>query len=263
MGQDSARGAFLGLRTRSLQRFRPYAWIAAGLGLGLISLVYYVVSGYSKTMLWLWLAALVVLAVAFGLRSRALPRIALADVGVAAGLVALAAPLYLLVLERWPVQVSSDEIAVMQVSDEYAHAVNVDPFGVSWYLTRPAGLFIVLRPDNGNDNASGTTTTTTSAGTTTSTTPPARPAPANVRIVVRGGEPVGGIRNVTVSKGRQVVLIVNSDVADEVHLHGYNLKRDVTPGTPARLPFRATINGTVEVELEQRGVPLARITTQP
>lgn len=129
-----------------------------------------------------------------------------------------------------------------------------------------AGLFIVLRPDNGNDNASGNTTTTgttTSSSTTTSTAPPAPPPPANVRIVVRGGEPMDGIRNVTVSKGRRVVLIVDSDVADEVHVHGYNLKRDVTPGTPARLPFRATINGTVEVELEQRGVPLARITTQP
>ncbi len=126
-----------------------------------------------------------------------------------------------------------------------------------------AGLFIVLRPDNGNDNASGSTTTSATSTTTNGTRPPAPPPPANVRIVVRGGEPVGGIRNVTVSKGRQVVLIVNSDVADEVHLHGYNLKRDVTPGTPARLPFRATINGTVEVELEERGVPLARITTQP
>lgn len=125
-----------------------------------------------------------------------------------------------------------------------------------------AGLFIVLRPDNGNDNASGSTTTSTTSTTTTSTRPPAPPPAVNVRIVVRGGEPVGGVRNVTVAKGRQVVLIVNSDVADEVHLHGYNLKRDVTPGTPARLPFRATINGTVEVELEQRGVPLARITTQ-
>jgi hypothetical protein len=125
-----------------------------------------------------------------------------------------------------------------------------------------AGLFIVLRPDNGNDNASGSTTTSTTSTTTTSTRPPAPPPAVNVRILVRGGEPVGGVRNVTVAKGRQIVLIVNSDVADEVHLHGYNLKRDVTPGTPARLPFRATINGTVEVELEQRGVPLARITTQ-
>jgi hypothetical protein len=126
-----------------------------------------------------------------------------------------------------------------------------------------AGLFFVLRPDNGNDNASGSTTTSTTSTSTTTTRPPAPPPPANVRIVVRGGEPVGGVRNVTVSKGRQVVLIVTSDVADEVHLHGYNLKRDVVPGSPARLPFRSTIVGTVEVELEQRGLPLARITTQP
>jgi hypothetical protein len=126
-----------------------------------------------------------------------------------------------------------------------------------------AGLFFVLRPDNGDDNASGTTTTTATTSTTTTATEPTEPPPpATVRIVVRGGEPVGGVRNVTVSKGRQVVLIVSSDVADEVHLHGYNLKRDVAPGAPARLPFRATINGTVEVELEQRGLPLARITTQ-
>ncbi|HET6642213.1 MAG TPA: hypothetical protein VFG93_02975 [Gaiellaceae bacterium] len=129
-----------------------------------------------------------------------------------------------------------------------------------------AGLFFVLRPDNADDNTSGNTTTTATTSTTT-TTGPAEPTepppPATVRIVVRGGEPVGGVRNVTVSKGRQVVLVVNSDVADEVHLHGYNLKRDVAPGAPARLPFRATINGTVEVELEQRGLPLARITTQP
>jgi hypothetical protein len=133
-------------------------------------------------------------------------------------------------------------------------------------IAAAAALFFVLRPDNGDDNASGNTTTTSSTTTSTTTTatePTEPPPPATVRIVVRGGEPVGGVRNVTVSKGRQVVLIVSSDVADEVHLHGYNLKRDVAPGAPARLPFRATINGTVEVELEQRGLPLARITTQP
>jgi hypothetical protein len=134
-------------------------------------------------------------------------------------------------------------------------------------IVAAAGLFFVLGPDNGDDNTSGNTTTTSTTATTSTTTtatgPSEPPPPATIRIVVRGGEPVGGVRNVTVSKGRQVVLVVNSDVADEVHLHGYNLKRDVAPGAPARLPFRATINGTVEVELEQRGLPLARITTQP
>jgi dolichyl-phosphate-mannose-protein mannosyltransferase len=141
--EDSSQSLPFGLSTRSLQRLRPYAGIATGLFLGLVSLVVYVASGYSRTMLWLWLAALVVLAIAFWLRSRALPRIDLADVGVAVGLVALAAPLYLLALWRWPVQVGSDEIAIMDTSQQYAHEPNADPFGPSWYLSRPAALFIV------------------------------------------------------------------------------------------------------------------------
>jgi hypothetical protein len=131
-----------------------------------------------------------------------------------------------------------------------------------------AGLFLVLRPDDEGGSAAGTTTTTTTAETTAPTVtvpppPPAPPPPARVRIVVRGGQPDEGVRTVTVSKGRRVVLIVTSDVSDHVHLHGYDVMRDVAPGRPARIAFRATIVGTVEVELEDRRVPLARIVTQP
>jgi Dolichyl-phosphate-mannose-protein mannosyltransferase len=143
IGQDSAQSLWLGLRNRPAEELRQLAGIAVGLLLGLISLVVYIAEGYSRGMLWLWLAALVVLSVAFWFRSRALPQIALADVGIAGGLVALASPLYLLVLSRWPVQVGSDEITIMDVSNQYAHLANVDPFGVSGYFTRPAGLFVV------------------------------------------------------------------------------------------------------------------------
>jgi hypothetical protein len=131
-----------------------------------------------------------------------------------------------------------------------------------------AGLFLVLRPDDEGSSAADTTTAATTAETTAPTVtvpppPPAPPPPAQVRIVVRDGQPEGGVRTVTVSKGRRVVLIVTSDVSDHVHLHGYDVMRDVAPGRPARLAFRATIVGTVEVELEDRRVPLARIVTQP
>jgi hypothetical protein len=132
-----------------------------------------------------------------------------------------------------------------------------------------AGLFLVLRPDDDGGSAAGTTTATTTTTETTTPTatvpppPPAPPPPARVRIVVRDGQPVGGVRTVTVSKGRRVVLIVTSDVSDHVHLHGYDVMRDVAPGRPARIAFRATIVGTVEAELEDRRVPLARIVTQP
>jgi hypothetical protein len=133
-----------------------------------------------------------------------------------------------------------------------------------------AVLFFVLRPDDSDEPAAGptlpTTTTTTETGTTTVAPPPPPPGPpppARVRIAVRGGLPVGGVRRVTVSRGRRVILNVTSDVSDHVHLHGYDIMRDVGPGQPATLSFRATIPGTVEAELEDRGVQIARITAQP
>ena len=104
-----------------------------------------------------------------------------------------------------------------------------------------------------------TTDTTTTESTTTETTPP--PAgPTEIRIVVVNGAPKGGIVREKVDKGERVVLIVRSDVTDHVHLHGYDIMRDVAPGKPARLPFKATIPGRFEVELEDRGVPIADIT---
>ena len=130
-------------------------------------------------------------------------------------------------------------------------------------LAVAAGLYLVFRPDD-TDEPTATpppaTTETTTTVTTTAAPPP--PPPAQVRIVVRGGLPVGGPRRVTVARGRRVVLNVTSDVSDHVHLHGYDLMQDVGPGMPARIAFRATRPGTVEAELEDRGVQIARITAQ-
>jgi hypothetical protein len=124
-------------------------------------------------------------------------------------------------------------------------------------------LFFVFRPSDEGGSTSATTTTTTSSTPTTTPEPPPPPPAARVAIMVKGGTPVGGVRSVTVAKGRRVVLVVTSDIPEEVHLHGYNIARDVAPGEPARITFRATIVGTVEAELEHSGVPLARITTKP
>ncbi|HVD25219.1 MAG TPA: hypothetical protein VNB86_04425 [Gaiellaceae bacterium] len=135
-------------------------------------------------------------------------------------------------------------------------------------LVLAGGLFVFFRS---RDDSNASTTTTTAPTTTANTTtgiipqppqPPPAPQPQQIRIVVRGGKPVGGVKDVTVPKNAGAVIVITSDVADELHLHGYNLKRDLAPGKTARLPFRATIEGTVEAELESRGLPLVRITTQ-
>jgi hypothetical protein len=121
--------------------------------------------------------------------------------------------------------------------------------------------------DDGESAATTTETTTTSETTTTTTTTettrPPSPGPTEIRIVVVDGAPKGGIVREKVEKNDRVVLIVRSDVSDHVHLHGYDIMRDVAPGKPARLPFKATIPGRFEVELEDRGVQIADITVTP
>jgi hypothetical protein len=142
VGREPVRESRVAWRSRPLDELIPLGLIALGLALGALSLVVYIASGYSHKMLWLWLAGPVVASVGFGLRANVWPRIAALDVGLTAAAAAVCSPLYLIALYRWPVQVSSDEIAIMSVSKDYAEAPH-DPFAYSLYLTRPAGLFVV------------------------------------------------------------------------------------------------------------------------
>jgi ABC-type glycerol-3-phosphate transport system substrate-binding protein len=117
-----------------------------------------------------------------------------------------------------------------------------------------------------NESASSTdTSTTTSTDTTTTetTTTTGAETPTVVKITVVDGQPQGGIVRQTVNEDDQVVLVVTSDVADEIHLHGYDISRDVTAGGTVRLPFKATIPGRFEAELESRSVQIADITVEP
>jgi hypothetical protein len=142
VGQQPVRETRLAWRSRPLEELVSLGLIALGLALGALSLLLYIARGYSHEMLWLWLSAPVIAAVGFGLRARVWPRIAALDVGLAVLAAAVCSPLYLIGLYRWPVQVSSDEIAIMSVSHDIVHTPG-DPFAYSFYLTRPAGLFVV------------------------------------------------------------------------------------------------------------------------
>lgn len=140
-------------------------------------------------------------------------------------------------------------------------------------------LFIALRPNDENDAAPVPATTaaqtvapptaeeipatTTEPPPATTQAPPPEPAFDTVRIVVVGGKPQGGVTRETVELGRDVVLVVRSDVADRVHLHGYDLIADVAPGAPARIRFTADVPGRFELEFEERHVHLADLTVRP
>jgi hypothetical protein len=102
---------------------------------------------------------------------------------------------------------------------------------------------------------------TNDAVTTTETT---ATAPAKVITVnVVKGVPKGGIQRPTVDKGDRVVLVVRTDSGEAVHLHGYNLEKEVVPGKAVRLPFTANIAGRFEVELHPTDSLLAVIEVKP
>jgi FlaG/FlaF family flagellin (archaellin) len=82
-------------------------------------------------------------------------------------------------------------------------------------------------------------------------------------IVVENGEPVGGIQELEYDAGDQIAFRVESDVADEIHVHGYDLMKDVEAGGSVEFAFPAEIEGIFEAELEGRKEQIAEIRVNP
>lgn len=132
-------------------------------------------------------------------------------------------------------------------------------------------LFVVLRPDASENGATPTPSTPTESPSASDTplpsdSPSPTPSPAPERIVIdvtfRDGA-VQGPTEFTATQGERVRIIVHADVADEVHLHSYDLHADVTPDEPARIDFVAKVAGVFECELEAAGKLLFRLEIIP
>ena len=134
-------------------------------------------------------------------------------------------------------------------------------------------LFLVLRP--GDDEESAPTPTPTEAPSPTAEPtetqspspteePTGSPSPdaVEIEIEVEDGE-VTGPGEVEVAQGERVRIVVQADVSDEVHVHGYDLTADVAPDEPAIIVFRADAPGVYEVELESAGLALLELSVVP
>ncbi len=84
-----------------------------------------------------------------------------------------------------------------------------------------------------------------------------------VHIQVRGGKPVGGVQTISAKKGGRVRFTITSDVSDEIHVHGYNLHKEVPAGGRVSFDFPASIDGIFIVELEHRSEQIASLEVQP
>jgi hypothetical protein len=133
-----------------------------------------------------------------------------------------------------------------------------------------AVVAVVVLASSGNDEeeapspaAQSTPTATPTAGAdatpqpteTPTPTPTPKPEPPLV-------EP-GSVAKLRFKEGETVRFRVRSDVADHVHVHGYDLMKDVEPGKTITFSFPATITGIFEIELEDRGEEIAQLRVDP
>lgn len=81
-------------------------------------------------------------------------------------------------------------------------------------------------------------------------------------IEVRNATVVGGPVRVETRLGEQLRIVVSSDLADEVHIHGYDRRAQVGAGGQVAIELKADIPGVFEMELEKRRLRLGQLVVK-
>jgi plastocyanin domain-containing protein len=105
-----------------------------------------------------------------------------------------------------------------------------------------AALFLVLRPGPSQTSADA-------------------PRERTIDLAVEDGAMTPD--EVEVGEGDRVRLRVTSDEPIEIHLHGYDIEREVAPGEPSTLSFEAGLTGRFEMENHESEEVLGVLIVRP
>ena len=92
--------------------------------------------------------------------------------------------------------------------------------------------------------------------TTSQTTPTPTPEPPPL---LKGGD----VTKLRFKEGDTVTFRVVSDVPEEVHVHGYNVAKDLEPGKVVTVSFKGDITGIFEIEYEHAGEQIGQLRVDP
>jgi hypothetical protein len=126
-----------------------------------------------------------------------------------------------------------------------------------------AVVAIVVLADSSED-PSGTPSAATATPTATNApeeaataTPTATSAPAPP--LLTGGK----ITKIEAKQGDTVRFRVRSPVAEEVHVHTYDIMKDLEPNKTVTVSFKADITGIFEIEYEHAAEQIAELRVDP
>jgi pyruvate/2-oxoglutarate dehydrogenase complex dihydrolipoamide acyltransferase (E2) component len=105
-------------------------------------------------------------------------------------------------------------------------------------------------PDEPDPDADATETPTE----TPTPTPTATPVP-----LLQGGK----VTKLRYTEDETVRFRVTSDVDEEVHVHGYDIAKDIPAGETVTMSFKADITGIFEIEYEHAGEQIGQLRVDP
>lgn len=132
-----------------------------------------------------------------------------------------------------------------------------------------AGFFI-LRPSDDDPAPTAETATqtveTTAPPVTTQTAETAPTPPTQTTSAPKPKTPLlttAKVTEIEVDKGDTVRFRARSSAGDEVHVHGYDISKEAPPGETISMSFKADLEGIFEIEFEQSGTEIGRLTVNP
>ena len=98
------------------------------------------------------------------------------------------------------------------------------------------------------------------AGETATPTPSPTPRPT---VDPGPGPDRQEVEKLALDKGETVRFQVRAPEDEEVHVHGYDITKDVKAGQTTKIAFKATIDGIFEIEFEHSAKQIAELRVDP
>ena len=126
---------------------------------------------------------------------------------------------------------------------------------------------VFLLADTSEDD-SGEETAATATATATATAEPEQATPTETPTPTPTPEPpplltADKVTDLEFKEGQTVRFRARSATADHVHVHGYDLMKDVPAGETITMSFKATITGIFEIEFEDAQKQIAELKVEP
>ena len=128
-----------------------------------------------------------------------------------------------------------------------------------------AVVAVVVLADSSEDDTEPTQTAATATPTPTSTatesaedTPTPTPTPKPPPLLQ-----AGRVAELKFTEGDPIRFRVRSEAPEEIHVHCYDITRDVPAGRTITVSFKATITGICEIEFHGSGEVIAELRVEP